>query len=125
MYKHKTFVFTTCQCYRAQLTDWRASLHGGKVARLSMYNLLYSHPTYQVNVITLKWQIIWTGGLPHLKAGNLIYVWSLTACSQALRITLISETNVSQEMGKKCSRTLKTLVYGYGDTVTIFGIKQN
>lgn len=21
MYKHKTFVFTTCQCYRAQLTD--------------------------------------------------------------------------------------------------------
>ena len=88
-----------------------------------MYNLLYSPPTYQVNVITLKWQII--GGLPHLKAGNLIYVWSLTACSQALRMTLISETNVSQEMGKKCSRTLKTLVYGYGDTVTIFGIKQN
>ena len=109
MYKHKTFVFTTCQCYRAQLTDWRARLHGRKVARLSMYNLLYSHPTYQVNVITLKWQIIWTGGLPHLKAGNLIYVWSLTACSQALRMTLISETNVSQEMGKNAVAHLKHL----------------
>ena len=79
MYKHKTFVFTTCQCYRAQLTDWRASLHGGKVAHLSMYNLLYSHPTHHVNMITLKWQIICTGGLPHLKTGNFIYVGSLTS----------------------------------------------
>ena len=25
-----------------------------------------SHPTYHVNVIKLKWEIIWTGGLPHL-----------------------------------------------------------
>ena len=24
------------------------------------------HPTYHVNVIKLKWEIIWTGGLPHL-----------------------------------------------------------
>ena len=24
------------------------------------------HPTYYVNVIKLKWDIIWTGGLPHL-----------------------------------------------------------
>ena len=24
------------------------------------------HPTYHVNVIKLKWEIIWKGGLPHL-----------------------------------------------------------
>ena len=24
------------------------------------------HSTYPVNVIKLKWEIIWTGGLPHL-----------------------------------------------------------
>ena len=24
------------------------------------------HPTYHVNVIKIKWEIIWTGGLPHL-----------------------------------------------------------
>ena len=24
------------------------------------------HPTYHVNVIKLKWEIIWAGGLPHL-----------------------------------------------------------
>ena len=27
---------------------------------------LYGHPAKHVNVITLKWEIIWTGGLPHL-----------------------------------------------------------
>ena len=27
---------------------------------------LTGHPTYHVNVIKLKWEIIWTGGLPHL-----------------------------------------------------------
>ena len=58
----------------------RACLHGGggpqywpvgevtrlgRVTRLSN-NLLYGHPTYHVNVIKLKWEIIWTGGLPHL-----------------------------------------------------------
>ena len=25
------------------------------------------HPTYHVNVIKLKWEIIWTNGLPHLR----------------------------------------------------------
>ena len=25
-----------------------------------------AHPTYHVNVIELKWEIIWTNGLPHL-----------------------------------------------------------
>ena len=28
--------------------------------------LAAGHPTYQENVIKLKWEIIWTGGLPHL-----------------------------------------------------------
>ena len=28
-------------------------------------NLLYGHPAYHVNVIKLKWENIWTGGLPH------------------------------------------------------------
>ena len=27
---------------------------------------LTGHPTYHVNVIKLKWQIIWTRGLPHI-----------------------------------------------------------
>ena len=27
---------------------------------------LAGHPTYHVNAIKLKWEIIWTGGLPHL-----------------------------------------------------------
>ena len=27
---------------------------------------LAGHPTYHVNVIKLKWEIIWTGGLPHI-----------------------------------------------------------
>ena len=27
---------------------------------------LVDHPTYNVNVIKLKWENIWTGGLPHL-----------------------------------------------------------
>ena len=27
---------------------------------------LVGHPTYHVNVIKLKWEIIWTGELPHL-----------------------------------------------------------
>ena len=27
---------------------------------------LAGHPAYYVNVIKLKWEIIWTGGLPHL-----------------------------------------------------------
>ena len=27
---------------------------------------LAGHPTYHVNMIKLKWGIIWTGGLPHL-----------------------------------------------------------
>ena len=27
---------------------------------------LAGHPTYHVNVIKLKWENIWTGGLPHL-----------------------------------------------------------
>ena len=29
-------------------------------------NMCPGHPTYHVNVIKLKWEIIWTGGLPHL-----------------------------------------------------------
>ena len=24
------------------------------------------HPTYDVNVIKIKWEILWTGGLPYL-----------------------------------------------------------
>ena len=31
-----------------------------------LYNLTYGHPTYHANMIKLKWEIIWTGGLPHL-----------------------------------------------------------
>ena len=27
---------------------------------------LAGHPTYHVDVIKLKWEILWTGGLPHL-----------------------------------------------------------
>ena len=30
------------------------------------YNLPYGHPIYHVTVLKLKWEIIWTGGLPYL-----------------------------------------------------------
>ena len=30
------------------------------------YNLSYGHPTYNLNVIKLKWEIIWKGELPSL-----------------------------------------------------------
>ena len=29
---------------------------------------LAGHPTYHVNVIKLNWEIVWTGGLPHISA---------------------------------------------------------
>ena len=32
------------------------------------------HPTYHVNVIKLKSEIIWTGGLPHLSGVPHLYV---------------------------------------------------
>jgi len=34
--------------------------------RVTRSTALAGHPTYHVNVIKLKWEIIWTGGLPHL-----------------------------------------------------------
>ena len=50
----------------------RACLHEGggpqvgEVIRLGgVTNLLYGHPTYHVNVIKVKWEITWTGRLPH------------------------------------------------------------
>ena len=33
---------------------------------LKVPNVSYSHPTYHVNAIKLIWEIVWTGGLPHL-----------------------------------------------------------
>ena len=39
----------------------RACLHGGGEAQIGE-----GHPTYHVNMIKIKWEIIWTGGLPHL-----------------------------------------------------------
>ena len=45
----------------------RAFLHEGggpQVGEVSCH--VVGHPTYQVNVIKLKREILWTGGLPHL-----------------------------------------------------------
>ena len=33
---------------------------------------LAGHPTYHVNVIKLKWEITWTGGLPHPPVFNFL-----------------------------------------------------
>ena len=41
-------------------------LHGKIWPRLRGLPALTGHPTYHVNVIQLKWEIIWTGRLPHL-----------------------------------------------------------
>ena len=38
------------------------------------------YPTYRVNVIQVKWEIIWTGGLPHLSG-----LPFLPPCKQALK----------------------------------------
>ena len=38
----------------------------GYPVRQTKLPALAGHPTYHVNVIKLKWEIIWTGGLPHL-----------------------------------------------------------
>ena len=39
----------------------RACLHGGGGPQIVEIGAA-SHPTYHVNVIKLKWEIIWTGG---------------------------------------------------------------
>ena len=44
---------------------------------------LASHPIYHVNVIKLKWEIIWTGWYPAL-AGYLTYLGPPSPCKQAL-----------------------------------------
>ena len=46
---------------------------------------LEGHPTYHVNVIKLKWEIIWTGGLPHLSGLPHLPWGPPPPCKQALR----------------------------------------
>ena len=46
-------------------THLRASLHGGGGPQIGEVTCGGS-PTYHVNVVKLKWEIIWTGGLPYL-----------------------------------------------------------
>ena len=54
---------------------WSNSLWWGKPP---LHIISYSgHLTYHVNVIKLKWEIMWTGGLP-TKAGYLTYLGSPT-----------------------------------------------
>ena len=43
----------------------RACLHEGRRPQIGE-GTCGGSPTYHVNVIKLKWEIIWTGGLPHL-----------------------------------------------------------
>ena len=43
----------------------RACLHGGEEPQVGEVTC-GDHPTYHVNVIKLKWEIIWTGRLPQL-----------------------------------------------------------
>ena len=48
---------------------FRACLHGGRGPQIGEVTCGRSpHGTCHVNVIKLKWGIIWTGGLPHLPA---------------------------------------------------------
>ena len=45
---------------------------------------LACHPTYHVNVIKLKWDIIWIGGLPHLRGLPHLPRVPPSPCKQAL-----------------------------------------
>ena len=48
----------------------------------------WGHPTYHANVIKLKWEIIWTGGLPYL-SGVVSPTWGPPSpCKQSLRQSL-------------------------------------
>ena len=47
------------------------------------YHVAAGHSTYHVNVIKLKSEIMWTGGLPHLSGVP------PPLCKQALRMTLL------------------------------------
>ena len=44
------------------------------------------HPTYHVNVIKLKWEIIWTNGLPHLSGLPHLPGVPPPPCKQALKL---------------------------------------
>ena len=48
---------------------------------------LKGHPTYHVNVIKLKWEIIWTGGLPHLSWLQKPTWGPPPPCKQALKVS--------------------------------------
>ena len=68
---------------------------------------LAGHPTYHINVINLKWEIIWTGGLPPPKRVT-SPTWSPPPpCKQALRSfwkfhVVVVQNNGKEMYQKKC-----------------------
>ena len=57
--------FTPGQLLACLRQRFRACLHGGGGPQID--EVTYGgHPTYHVNAIKLNWEIVWTGGLPHL-----------------------------------------------------------
>ena len=48
---------------------------------------LKGDPTYHVKVIKLKWEIIWTGGLPHLSGLPFLPGVPFPPCNQALKVS--------------------------------------
>ena len=79
-------------CFRIYL---RTCLHGGggpQTGRVTCGGM--GHPTYHVNVIKLKWEIIWTGWLPHLPGVSHLHVnrhlgWLKILTANPLRFNLL------------------------------------
>ena len=73
-----------CIYYRACLLGGGGPAQVGEVTRCP-YTLLHVHPTYHVNVIKLKCEIIWTGSLHHLSRLPHLATWGPPLpCKQAL-----------------------------------------
>ena len=56
--------FTEYSQSHSTIAWWRPAAPSLNVAITRLHKV--DKPTYHVNVIKLKWKIIWTGGLPHL-----------------------------------------------------------
>ena len=81
------------------------------------------HPTYHVNVIKWKWEIIWTGGLPHLSGlrgsrvllSNQKSVFTLLAanyicCKTGLNVDGKTSNIAFQLVLKECCKTSYTFL---------------
>ena len=75
---------------------------------------LASHPTYHVNVIKLKWEIIWAGGLLHLSSGlPYEFIHTLDWCAPAA---------LSQRAKKVASDSPRLVDFAIGLVNSVFNL---